>query len=133
MIDLQKEYGNMLGAAVAYKASLKKAGEDELLAAVPGGVAMAAAKGAMKVGVPMAALWLFTKYLAIPSFVGYAMGHSLAKSTSPNKDDLEIAENNALAKETRRRTEALRKMPTVEPRQSNRDLMTRGGDFGEVY
>lgn len=133
-MDTRKAYIGMLVEAAEKKYARKEAigpGAFLLLdaasrsAGAGAGVVMESAKGVASMAIPIACMYLFGKYLAIPAFAGYAMGSSLAKSTSPSKHDLEAAENNALAKETLRRTQLLEKMPTVTPQQRNKDMMTR--------
>ena len=141
MIDVRHEYKGMLAAAAEKKYARKEA---TLLSAFDfagrvGGAGLGAlgtvAKAGAAYAVPLAAMYLFSKYLAIPSFAGYAMGHSLATSMSPSKADIEAAENNALAKETMRRTKALEGMPAVTPQARNKDMMTRRSafDMEEAY
>lgn len=137
-MDAKKEFIHLMVATADRKYNRKEASVGGSLAlmalAQAGGTAGAflqsAASGAAKVGVPAAFLYYFTKYIGIPTLAGYAMGHSLAKSTSPSPDDLEAAENNALAKETFRRMKALEGMPSVTAQENDKkkDMMTRGMD-----
>jgi hypothetical protein len=141
MIDVRHEYMGMLAAAAGKKYAKKEAalsGTIGVLGALDlagrgTGAGIGALKSVAKAGaayaVPLAAMYLFSKYLAIPAFAGYAMGHSLATSASPSKADIEAAENNALAKETMRRTKALEGMPSVTPQARNKDMMTRRSMF----
>jgi len=131
-IDVRHEFLGMLAAAAANKHARKEAsiplGSAYLLAEGGGaaaGLFRSAAKGAAAYAVPAAALYIFSKYLAIPAFAGYAMGNSMARSMSPSKADLDTAENNALAKETMRRTKLLEQMPSVTPQRRDKDMMTR--------
>lgn len=146
MSDLRKEYIGMLVRTAEKKYAGKKAFDPaagffalDTASRVGGGalgVAGAAAKGVASVAVPIACMYLFGKYLAIPAFAGYMLGNSYARSTSPSDNDLEAAENNALAKETERRTEALKSMPAVTPQSRDKDMMTRRSDtssFGEAF
>lgn len=146
MQNLRKEYIGML-VHVAEKKYAKKAAFDPAAgfyaldwatrgAGGMAGLAGAAAKGVASVAVPIACMYLFGKYLAIPAFAGYMLGHSYAKSTSPSENDLEAAENNALAKETERRTTALKDMPSVTPQTRDKDMMTRRSEtstFTEAF
>lgn len=149
MIDVRHEYMGMLATAAQKKYARKEALSPIVTAAGvhagadligrSGGAGIGAmkaiAKGGAAYAVPLAALYLFSKYLAIPAFAGYAVGHSLATSASPSKSDLEAAENNALAKETMRRTKLLEKMPAVSPISRDKDMMTRRSAFSmeEAY
>lgn len=128
-MDVKKSYIGMLTAtaerihgnekpAPAVKIAAGPLVWGSLAAALGGsawGLAKAAGSGAVKAGVPTAAFYYFLKYIGIPAGVGYILGDSLATSTSPNKDDLRTAENNALAKETVNKTKELEKMPSVQP------------------
>ena len=142
-MNVKKDYISMLVHTAERKWSNKEA-IDPLTAAailagaaqIPGKMAIGMAKGVGQYGVPLAILWYFTKYIGIPTVAGYAAGHSLAKSTSTSKDDLRAAENNALARETVRRTQALKQMPTVNAETPvGKDLMNHAGggiDYGTV-
>lgn len=139
MIDTRHEYIGMLVAAADRKYAGKQAVDPITAlyaitqsAGMATGVLGAGAKVVSSYAIPAAALWLFGKYMAIPAFAGYAMGHSLGTSTSPSKNDLEAAENNALAKETMRRTKALESMPTVTPQPRNKDMVTRRSAFDDT-
>lgn len=126
MMDVKKSYIGMLTAtaerihgnekpAPAVKIAMTPLVAGSLLAGSAWGLVKAAGSGAIKAGVPTAAFYYFLKYIGIPAGVGYILGDSLATSTSPNKDDLRTAENNALAKETVNKTKELEKMPSVQP------------------
>lgn len=138
-MNAQKEFIHLLVATADKKYSRKEAMGPVMattLANMAGGVSgvvTTAARGVAQLGLPAAFLYYFTKYIGIPTLAGYAIGHSLAQSTSPSPDDLEAAENNALAKETIRRTKSLEKMPSVTPENEmgkKKDMMTRGTDNG---
>ena len=142
-MNVKKEYISML-VHTAERECAKKEALDPLTTAallsqaatLPMNVANGMVKGVGQYGIPLAILWYFTKYIGIPTVAGYAAGHSLAKSTSTSKDDLKAAENNALAKETVRRTQALKDMPTVNAEApTGKDLMAHAGgpDFGSAY
>ena len=136
-MDAKKEFIHWLVTTADNKYSKKEATgylADMALAATGFGTgAVLNTAGNIAKTVPAAAfLWYFTKYIGIPTLAGYALGNSLAKSTSPSPDDLEAAENNALAKETIRRTKSLEKMPSVTApvQEKKKDMMTRGMDNG---
>lgn len=139
MTDVRSEYIGMLVHAAERKYAKKEAGAELLLAAdlasrgvgTVGGLTKAGFKAVSGYAVPLGAMYLFGKYIAIPMFASYALGGALARSTSPSKADLEAAENNALAKETERRTSLLQGMPSVTPQPRNKDMVTRRNAFDE--
>ena len=135
-MNAQKEFIHWLVATADNKYSKKEAGVLGDIALATGGFGTGAVLNTVgnigKLAPAGAFLWYFTKYIGIPTLAGYALGNSLARSTSPSPDDLEAAENNALAKETIRRTKSLEKMPSVTAptQEKKKDMMTRGMDSG---
>lgn len=92
------------------------------------GTAKAGGRGLVELGMPTAAFWYFLKYIAFPAGAGYLLGDSLATSTSPSKDDLRAAENNALAKETVNKTKELEDLPAIHPQdRTPKDMSWIGG------
>jgi len=135
MRDVRKSYIDML-TATAERIHKPVARKEASWGAVFGWPAAGAAYGigkglvskSFEWGIPMGALLYFTKYIGIPAGIGYILGDTLATSTSPSKDDLRTAENNALAKETVNKTKELENMPSVKPiDRTPKDLSWIGG------